>query len=129
MRLNSLRHFALALPGATANRQWGDELVFKVAGKMFFVISLDGEALETVAFKCSPTDYVRLCEIDGIRPAPYLARAQWVQLQDLAALTPRALEAQIVASYDLVRARLSKTVRSKLPERKEFPGPPRSETR
>jgi len=35
MRLDRLKTFALAQPQATVVKQWGECLVFKVAGKMF----------------------------------------------------------------------------------------------
>jgi predicted DNA-binding protein (MmcQ/YjbR family) len=114
MRLHALRRFALSLPQTTATLQWGNNLVFKVAGKMFMIISLDAEVIEAVGFKCSPADFERLTDCDGIIPAPYLARASWVQVQDLAALSAPELEAQIRASYDLVCAGLPKGVRTKL---------------
>jgi predicted DNA-binding protein (MmcQ/YjbR family) len=114
MRLPVLRAFALALPHTTVVRQWGEHLVFKVAGKMFLLIGLDGEVIETLSFKCSPEDLARLTDLDGIVPAPYLARASWVQVQDLGALRPVELEQQIRASYDLVWSRLPKKVRAEL---------------
>lgn len=114
MRLAALRAFALGLPHATMTRQWGDNLVFKLAGKMFFMISLDGEMIESLACKCSPLDFQRLGEIEGIRPAPYLARASWVQIEDLAALSEEALGQCIRSSYDLVRARLPKKIQATL---------------
>lgn len=114
MRLPALRTFALALPHTTVVRQWGEHLVFKVAGKMFLLVGLDGEMIETVAFKCSAAEFARLTEIDGIVPAPYLARASWVQVQDLGALRAAELEQQVHASYDLVWSRLPKKIRVEL---------------
>src|SRR5688500_10661214 len=104
MRLAALRTFALGLPHTTVVRQWGNHLVFKVAGKMFLLIAVDEEVVETVGFKCSQGDFRRLTEIDGIIPAPYLARASWVQVQDLGALPASDLEQGIRSSYALVRA-------------------------
>jgi hypothetical protein len=37
MRLAALRAFALGLPHTTFVKQWGECLVFKVAGKMFLI--------------------------------------------------------------------------------------------
>ena len=42
MRLAALRTHALGLPHTTVVKQWGENLVFKVAGKMFLIVSLDG---------------------------------------------------------------------------------------
>ena len=114
MRLKALRTFALGLPHVTVVRQWGNHLVFKIAGKMFLLLSLDGEVLESVAFKCAAADFQRLTEIDGIIPAPYLARASWVQVQDLGILPVAELENHIRSSYALVRAALPKKIRAGL---------------
>jgi len=104
----------LKLPHTTVVRQWGEHLVFKIAGKMFLLISLDGEMIEAVSFKCSPRDFQRLTEIDGIVPAPYLARASWVQIQDLGVLPSSELDEGVRASYELVRDALPKKIRASL---------------
>lgn len=115
MRLERLKSFALSLPQATCNRQWGDDLVFKVAGKMFLVIGLDGTTAAGVSFKCPPRDFRRLTrEVDGIIPAPYLARHSWVMLEDPAVLPEVELCARIRISYDLVRMRLPRKTRAAL---------------
>jgi predicted DNA-binding protein (MmcQ/YjbR family) len=114
MRLASLRVFALGMPHATVVRQWGEHLVFKVAGKMFLLVSLDEQIVESVAFKCGPRDFQRLTEIDGIIPAPYLARASWVQVEDLGVLPAAELEEAIRASYALVRSALPKKIQATL---------------
>lgn len=115
MRLDRLKSFALSLPHATSNRQWGDDLVFKVAGKMFLVLSLDGEIAVRLSFKCTPAEFKRLtAEIDGLVPAPYAARYFWVSLEDLAVLPEAELRERIRTSYDLVRARLPKKTQAAL---------------
>ncbi len=52
MRLDSLRAFALEQPHATVVQQWSEHLVFKVAGKMFLIVALDGALAESSTFKC-----------------------------------------------------------------------------
>jgi predicted DNA-binding protein (MmcQ/YjbR family) len=115
VRLERLKSHALSLPHATANRQWGDDLVFKIAGRMFFVVSLDGDTAEKVSFKCPPADFRRLTrEVDGIIPAPYLARHGWVSVEDLSALPEAELRERIRLSYELVRAKLPKKIQAAL---------------
>lgn len=115
MRLDRLKTFALSLPHATVQKQWGENLVFKIGGKMFLLLSLDGELIESLAFKCAPADFRRLTrEIDGIIPAPYLARASWVRVQDLAALPAAELHDRIRQAYELVRAGLPKKMQAQL---------------
>ncbi len=114
MRLPALRQFALSLPQTTWVKQWGECLVFKVVGKMFFLIALDGEVIDGVIFKCTPAEFDELTEIDGIIQAPYCAKRHWVKLEDLAALPSDELERRIRRSYDLVVAKLPKKIQATL---------------
>ena len=61
----------LAFPHATENVQWGNDLVFKVGGKMFAMANLEGGG-RVLAMKCSSEDFALLTEQDGIFPARYL---------------------------------------------------------
>ena len=116
MRLDRLKAFALALPHATVVKQWGETLVFKVGGKMFMIVSLDGDTAEAIAFKCSPADYARLTgEVDGAEPSSHnLYKSHWVTLADPEALSETPLKAQVRAAYDLIRAKLPKKVQATL---------------
>ena len=114
MRLPALRHFALSLPHTTWVKQWGECLVFKVAGKMFLIIALDAETIDGVVFKCTPEEFDELTEIDGIAQAPYCAKRHWVRVADLAALPAGEMERRIRRSYDLVVAKLTKKLRGEL---------------
>ena len=116
MRIDRLKTFVLALPHATVVKQWGENLVFKVGGKMFLIVSLDAETMEGCAFKCSPADYERLtAEVDGIIPARYnLFKAHWVQLEDPDALSPAQLTRQIQLAYNLIRSALPKKIQATL---------------
>jgi predicted DNA-binding protein (MmcQ/YjbR family) len=110
MKLDRLRSFALSLPHTTVVAQWGG-LVYKIAGKVFLVLSLDGDLLEGVTFKCMPAEFDELTETDGIVQAPYFAKRHWVKLEDPAALPEPQLQARIRRSYDLVAAGLPKKTR------------------
>ena len=81
MALDAVRAFCRALPGATEDVKWGNDLVFSVGGKMFAVVCL--EPPHQISFKCAPEAFAELIEREGIIPAPYLARAMWVQEQAL----------------------------------------------
>jgi predicted DNA-binding protein (MmcQ/YjbR family) len=113
MKLDRLQSFALALPHTTIVEQWGG-LVYKVAGKVFLVLALDGNVLEGATFKCTPDEFDALTEIDGIVQAPYFAKRLWVKLEDPAALPEPQLTARIRRSYDLVSAGLPKKTRQAL---------------
>ena len=81
MRLDAVRDFCRALPGATEDVKWGHDLAFCIGGKMFAVVCL--EPPHQMSFKCTPEEFAELIERVGIIPAPYLARAMWVQEFDL----------------------------------------------
>jgi len=110
----ALRQFALSLPQTTVVKQWGECLVFKVAGKMFLILVLEADTLDGVVFKCTPEEFDELTEIDGIAQAPYCAKRHWVRVSDLLALPPAELERRIRRSYDLVVAKLPKKTQASL---------------
>jgi len=106
--LDGLREICKALPGATEDVKWGHDLCFCVGGKMFAAVNL--EPPHQLGFKCSPEDFAELTEREGIVPAPYLARALWVQESELGiALERRELAALMRSAYDLVVAKLPKS--------------------
>lgn len=113
MLLDRLHAAALALPHTTVVAQWGG-LVFKVAGKVFLVLGLDGQTLDGICFKCRPEDFDALTDLDGIAQAPYFARRHWVRVADSAALPEPELLLHLARSHALVVAGLPKKTRLSL---------------
>jgi predicted DNA-binding protein (MmcQ/YjbR family) len=113
MNVDGLREVCLSFPGATEQIQWGNDLLFKVGGKMFAVTPLE-PAPVCLLFKASPEHFAELTERPNIIPAPYLARAQWVALETIDALPADELARLLRESYDLVFAKLSKKTRDAL---------------
>jgi len=110
MNIDIVRTMCRALPGVTEDIKWGSDLVFSVGGKMFTVVNTDRP--HTVAFKCTPETFAELIERDGIIPAPYMARAMWVQERSVGdVLDRRELATLIKTSYELVVAKLPKSKR------------------
>jgi len=122
MNLDSIRRFCLSLPHATEHVQWGDDLVFKVGGKMFAVANLDRVQANKVSFKCTPEKFAELTEVPGIIPAPYAARYHWVSVQSDDALRPNEIEELIRASHTMVLAKLPKKAQQALSEKSRSPG-------
>jgi predicted DNA-binding protein (MmcQ/YjbR family) len=113
MPVDWVRRSCLSFPHVTETVQWGDNLVFKVAGKMFCVAGLEpGEYC--MSFKCSAEKFVELTEREDVSPAPYLARASWVALRPDHTLPIRELERLLREAYDLVVARLPKKAAASL---------------
>ena len=113
MDLDALRAFCLSLPHVTEGLQWGDNLLFRVAGKMFAIVSLDAVP-PTLSLKCDEESFVSLQEIKGIRPAPYLARAKWVQLESLDTLPAAELQDLLRSAHQMIYAKLPAKTRAAL---------------
>jgi predicted DNA-binding protein (MmcQ/YjbR family) len=108
-----IRTYCLSLPHVTENVQWGDDLVFKIGGKMFAVTPLIPHPVK-LSFKATPESFHELIERDGIIPAPYMARAQWVALERLDSIPRPELKNLLATSYDLVLKKLPKKTQAEL---------------
>src|SRR5690348_11405746 len=107
MDVEWIRKYCMALPHTTETVQWGYDLVFKIGGKMYAVTPLE-PAATYLSFKCSPEDFADLTEREGVIPAPYMARAQWVALEHEDALPRAEIKQLLKKSYDLVLTKLPK---------------------
>lgn len=105
MKTDTIREFCLSFPEATENLQWGDDLCFKIAGKIFVVMGLDNPRL---CVKCTPETFAELIEREDIRPAPYVGRYKWVMLDRLDAVSWSELQQLIRQSYEMVAAKAPK---------------------
>jgi len=114
MRFAEFDKTALALPGATMDIKWGDDRVYCVGGKMFAHAGPVGKETPRYLFKASELSFEMLVETGVADPAPYLARAKWVQLKAHDALPPETLAAYLKEAHGLVAAKLTKTVRAEL---------------
>ena len=113
MTVDSVRRFCTALPHATETVQWGNDLVFKIGGKMFAVVSLEPSKV-WLSFKATPEQFAELTERQGIIPAPYLARSHWVALENEDTLGASELKRFLRQAYDLVIAGLPKKAQAAL---------------
>jgi predicted DNA-binding protein (MmcQ/YjbR family) len=114
MDIEQVRTYCLSFPHVTENVQWGNDLVFKIGGKMFAVTVLEGASKYSLSFKCTPEKFAELTEEEGIDPAPYSARYHWVALERFNALSEKELKALLRNAYDLVLAKLPKKARAEL---------------
>ncbi len=104
-----VRACCLALPHATEDVQWEHNLLFRIAGKMFCIANLEpGMSPTKIAFKCTPERFAELVEIEGIIPAPYMARNHWVAMIEMDALRQPEIRELIQASYQMILEKLPK---------------------
>jgi predicted DNA-binding protein (MmcQ/YjbR family) len=113
MNADWIRDLCLSFPQTTEQIQWGDDLVFKVGGKIHAITVLS-PAKTWLTFKASPEKFAELIERPGIIPAPYLARAKWVALETKDALSTDELTLLLRESYDMVVAKLPRKTRETL---------------
>lgn len=110
MNVDELRRYCLAFPDTTENLQWGDDLCFKIGGKIFFMVGLDNPRM---CFKCTPATFAELIEREDLRPAPYVGRYKWVMADRLDAIGGGELKDLIRQSYEMVAANVPKAKRQK----------------
>jgi predicted DNA-binding protein (MmcQ/YjbR family) len=112
MTNESIRDHCLSLPHATEIVQWGGHLLFKVGGKMFAIIDLDGHSC---SLKCSPDTYAELVETEDIVPAGHnMWKYNWVTTLTLSALPDARFRELLGESYRLVRDGLPRKAREEL---------------
>ena len=120
MNVDSIREYCLSFPLAAENMQWGDDLCFKIAGKIFAIVGLDNPRM---CFKCTPETFAELIEREDIHPAPYVGRYKWVMLDRLDAVRWDELRELIRQSYEMVAAKAPKKKAGK--KRRAAEGRPR----
>ena len=71
-----IRAYCLSPAAYHEDIQW-ESLLFRIARKIYLMVNPDGAGTSLLCFKCTPEDFAELIEVDGIIPAPYLARNHW----------------------------------------------------
>lgn len=108
-------HYCCSLKSATHVVQWRGSSVWKIGGKIFAIHPNMGESQEhRLNFKCSDLSYQILCELPGIIPSPYLARAKWVQITTAEAMGAEDICAYINIAYDIISQKLTRDKRAEL---------------
>jgi predicted DNA-binding protein (MmcQ/YjbR family) len=107
-----IRNICLQLPAVTEDVKWDNDLVFSVGGKMFCVVALQPPFKSS--FKVPDDIFESLIDLDGFVPAPYLARAKWVCINNPHTINKNEWEKSITQSYELVKAKLPLKTRKEL---------------
>jgi len=112
MDIESVRSYCLSLPHVDEKVQWGNDLLFRIGEKMFAVVALEPGHGVALSFKCTPEKFAELVELDGIIPAPYMARNHWVGFERFDALPDRELKPLLKNAYQMVMEKLPKKVQA-----------------
>jgi predicted DNA-binding protein (MmcQ/YjbR family) len=113
-----LKAFCRTLPGVTEDVKWGDDLVFSVGGKMFAAFDLESE--DGFGFKSEEDEFMGLIQVEGIVPAPYLAKHFWVKVNDRKVLKDAEWERLLKKAHGLVVAGLSGKKQKEIAEGREY---------
>lgn len=114
MNIAAIKKFCHSLPHAKNDIKWEADHVYTIGAKMFAVAMLNREEKAVVSFKVDDDLFLQMSDRPGFIPAPYLARAKWVQVTDLSKLGDAELRALIRRSYELVTAKLTRKLRAEL---------------
>jgi len=107
--------YCASLKATTNIIQWGGASVWKVGGRIFAICS-DGDAGQElkISFKCSDLSYQILRQLPGIIPAPYLARAKWVQITTAQAMNDDDIRDYVNAAHQIIAGKLTRAKRAEL---------------
>jgi predicted DNA-binding protein (MmcQ/YjbR family) len=114
MKISQIQKFCASLPHALGEHKWEIDYVYTIGAKMFAVVFTDRAGESHVWFKVDDDLFLQYTDRPGFIPAPYLARAKWVQVKDLKQVSDAELKALIKRSYDLVALKLTKKLRAEL---------------
>jgi predicted DNA-binding protein (MmcQ/YjbR family) len=109
MDLETLREYCLGKPAASESMPFGEDvLVFKVAGKIFALASLD-EVPATANLKCDPDLALELRDrYEQVRPGYHMNKKHWNTVEIEGGIPAGELRKMIDHSYDLVVKSLPK---------------------
>ena len=107
MKLEQAKALCRSLPGATEDVKWESTLVFSVGGKMFAATDT-GHKVTRLSLKVDDDLFLGLTDRDGIIPAPYLARAKWIRIEDIQSMSDAELTGLITRAHELILNKLTK---------------------
>lgn len=90
-------------------RQWGGAWVWKIDTK-FFAAAWETDGELEITFKASDIGYEIMQDMEGLRPAPYMASRgmKWIQHYAKPGLDDESLREHLLASYQMVSRNLTK---------------------
>ena len=113
MNVEDLQAICKGQPAVTEDIKWGNDLVFSVGGKMFCVIGLN-QSPTTASFKVTDEEFDEMCDRDGFKPAPYVAKYKWVWIDDISKMNKGEWKKYIKQSYNLVKDKLPAKTKKQL---------------
>ena len=115
MNIEQIREYCLKKKGVFEEFPFDEEtLVFKVAGKIFLLASLEGIPLQ-INLKCDPEKAIELREgYEAVQPGYHMSKKHWNTIIMDGSIPDRGILEWIDESYSLVVAGLKKSDLKKL---------------
>lgn len=113
MTVEDIQKICASQPHVTEDIKWGADLCWSIGGKMFAVAGPDNLPV-TLSFKTSHENFAQLCEMEGCKPAPYLAKHQWIYVDDIKRFTKKQWQLYLAEAYRLVAAKLPAKTKKQL---------------
>jgi predicted DNA-binding protein (MmcQ/YjbR family) len=115
MQVDGFREYCLTKRGATEGSPFGpDNLVFKVAGKMFALLALD-EIPPAANLKCDPDQALELRDrYEEVTPGYHMNKKHWNTVQLVGGIPEAEVRRMIDHSYELVVSAVPKAQRARL---------------
>jgi predicted DNA-binding protein (MmcQ/YjbR family) len=102
------RTIELKIPSEHGYEKMAMQVAAEIAGMMGF----SGERIDDL--RTGEERFLELTDRHGVIPAPYMARAHWVSVLPSAGMPREEIGALLRASYEQVRAKLTKKVQREL---------------
>lgn len=114
MDIEEIRAYCLEKPGVSECFPFDEvTLVFKVGGKMFALVSLDGDA--SINLKCDPEKAIELREhFSFVLPGYHMNKMHWNTVLMRSAVSNGQLKEWVDWSYGLVKNSLPKKIKAEL---------------
>ena len=111
MNAERAREFLLSLPHVMETQQWGG-IVFwvgdkAIGGKMFVMVNPDAGQGVPIAYPAGEERFNELLELEGLRPAPYLARIFWIAAERWDVFRDREWQEQLTLAHEITFAKLA----------------------
>ena len=110
MNAERAREFLLSLPHVVETQQWGGILFWlgdkAIGGKMFVMLNPDPGEGFPISYPAGQARYNELLELEGLRPAPYMARIFWVAAERWDVFRDREWQEQLTVAHEITYAKL-----------------------
>lgn len=115
MNIEDFRNYCLSFKGVSEEIKWETTLTFMVGPKIFVFSSADSFP-STCSVKVDSEQFEELIEMDNFIQAPYLAKKQWVKIENIELVKDQDLKELVSISYEIIKGKLTKKLQREIDE-------------